>query len=167
MIGSTVAWSNPWPGDREGGRQESLGTCRFPPQNDRINNVDGGDGSNNRDNQDVTTMDIAGGIIIEDSDCDSFAITAAITIGGAAPKTRWRQIIALAHVVEAHDSSLRRSSTNATAEFFPSWLIGALSPSVIVHRRVLRLRSEGYGTSLLCRDFCLPPPSPRSSAVPT
>ena len=139
-IGSTVTWSNPRPGDREGGRQESLGTCRFPPQNDRIDNVDGGDGSHDRDDQDVTTMDVAGGIIVEYSDCDSFAITAAITIGGAAPETRWRQILALAHVVEAHDSSRRRSSTNAAAEFFPSWLIGALSPSVVVHRRVLRSR---------------------------
>jgi hypothetical protein len=40
----------------------------------------------------------------------------------------------------AHDSSQRRSSTNAAAGFFTSWLIGALSPSVVVHRRVLRLR---------------------------
>ncbi len=64
----------------------------------------------------------------------------------------------------AHDSSQRRSSTNAAAGFFTSWLIGALSPSVVVHRRVLRLRiGERWYVSPLprlssaesfCRSLC-------------
>jgi hypothetical protein len=42
-----------------------LGTFPFPPQNDRIDYVDGGDDSHDRDDEDVTTMGVAGGIIVE------------------------------------------------------------------------------------------------------
>ena len=67
-----------------------------------------------------------------------------ITIRDAASKERWQQILALTHLVEAHNLSRRWSSPMLRPIFthhccLLDYLIGAFSPFVVTHRHVLHL----------------------------